>query len=202
MIRLVVIAGIALTLVFALLVGGMRLQAQNEAVGEFFGECPHPCWQTVQPGDTARADALADLRERGWVFDAACNAAVYDVCYALIERESNRISYVYVDEEQVVQIALLDSRLTLAELMLAFGAPDYAAIPPNRGPAVALFTSLWFGGSGVSARLRVPCPANYADMLRTPASALLVWAPGTAMGGSSLGTMADLRRVLRQVCGT
>ena len=200
MIRPVAITGIGLSLAFALLVGSLRLQAQDETVVTFFGECAFPCWQSVQPGTTARTDALADLRRRGWVFDTQCNSAVYDACYAFIESESSRISYLYVEEEQVIQLALLDSRLTLGEIMLAFGSPDYAAVPPNRGPAVALFTSLWFGGVRVSARLRVPCPADYDDMLRTPVSVLLVWAPGTAMRAETMGTLADLRQVLRQAC--
>jgi len=198
--RPLVIAGVALSLVFALLVSSLRLQAQNESVGDYFGDCTLPCWQQVQPGVTARAEALASLKPRGWMFDTECNAAVYDTCYTFAEAGPSGVAYLYIDADQVVQIALLDSGMTLGEILLTFGAPDYATIPPNRGRAITFFTSLWFGRAGISARMSVPCPAGYPDVLRTRVSTILVWAPGTRMRGDVLGTLTDLRQTLRQIC--
>lgn len=200
MTRLLAIAGIGLSLVFALLVVGLRWQAQDEAVEALFGHCSLPCWQAVQPGTTARGDALTKLRERGWAYYAECNAAVYDVCYIFVEGDPSQSAYVYVEQEQVVQIALLFPHLTLGEILLAFGVPDYAAIPPNTAPAAAFFTAFWFGGARVSARMSAPCPAQYAELLRTPVNTMLVWAPGTAMRVDTLGTMTDVRDTLRAVC--
>lgn len=201
MTRPLVVCGVVLTLAFALLVGALRLRAQNEAVDALFGGCAFPCWQEIQPGVTGRSDALDFLKPRGWMFNAECNAAVYDTCYVFVENEPSRVVYLFIEQERVTQIALLDSGLTVGDLWLAFGTPDYAALPPNRPTVATFFTSLWFGSAGLSARLSIPCPAGYADLLRSRASTILVWQPGTAMAGSVLGTMTDLRQMLRQVCG-
>ncbi|MFN8450944.1 MAG: hypothetical protein U0521_20785 [Anaerolineae bacterium] len=193
-------AGITLSLAFALAVAGLRLLPLDETVSAFFGDCAARCWQDVQPGVTARTDALAGLKVRGWRFDNECNAAVYNRCYTFIDTDRHHIAYLYIEQERVVQIALVNSGMTLGDVWLTFGAPDYAAIPVNPGSATTFFTSLWFGSAGISTRMGVPCPAKFPDVLRSRINTILVWEPGTAMRGTVIGTMTDLRQTLRRIC--
>ncbi|MEP7293080.1 MAG: hypothetical protein ABI835_14960 [Chloroflexota bacterium] len=167
---------------------------------------PSPGWQGVEPGVTARGEALALLDAAGWTLDDECNAAVYERCYAFRHdgvraSEPDAVAFVYVAREQVAQIALLRFGLSLGDLWLTFGAPDYVAIPPERIRAASFDTALWFGSTGISTRIGFPCPADFRDMLRRPVSTILVWARGTAMRETDAGTIAELRRALREGCG-
>lgn len=200
MTRPLLIAGAGLSLAFALLVGGLRLQAGDGMANAFFGDCVAPCWQQLQPGVASRADALALLKPRGWSFDAECNSAVYDVCYIFADEQSERTANVFIAGDQVKQIALLDSGIALGDIWLMYGPPDYAAIPPARASTVTFFTALWFGNAGISARLSIPCPARYPDVLRAPIRTILVWERGTAMRGDTIGSVGDLRQMLRRIC--
>lgn len=199
MIRLA--AGMALPLVvlFAVVLGGMHLLRPPERVQAAFGGCAMPCWQGVAPGVTLR-EALSALRESGWRLEAECNAAVYERCFAYMRGELPQVAFVYVAAEQVRQIALLRSGLTLGEVMLHFGAPDYALIPPYRGQVAAFELALWFGGSGISGRMGFACPVDFRALLAERVDTVLIWERGTALNGTSIGTLSEVRDALRRGC--
>lgn len=196
------VAGAALPLVglFALVLCGLRLLPPSGRVQAAFGSCELPCWQNVQPGETLLRDALSALRGVGWSLDSECNAAVYERCFTYVRGEPPQIAFVYVTAERVRQIALLRSGLTLGEVWLHFGAPDYALIPPYRGQVAAFEIALWFGGSGISGRMGFACPTDFRDLLAERVDTLMVWERGTAMYGTTIGTLGDVRDALRRGC--
>jgi hypothetical protein len=202
MIRPFMIISLVFTLLFSGALAGLRLQPQpsNDAQG-YLGGCSMPCWQGVQPGVSSRYDALNELRARGWVLRGECNPAIYDVCDLVMRDDANLVAYIYISAEQVQQIALFRAGLTLGDVWLALGSPEYAAISPHTYRAASLNTALWFSPSQVSTLMNFPCPAGFAEMLRFPVSTILVWARSTAMTGIVFGSIGDLRQAIQQVCG-
>ena len=200
MTRLVAGAALPLVGVFALVLVGMHLLAPSERVQAAFGDCVMPCWQGVQPGVTVLRDALAVLSDAGWRLDSECNAAVYDRCFAYVHSDPGQVAFVYVTAERVRQIALLRFGLTLGEVWLHFGAPDYALIPPYRGQVSAFEIALWFGGSGVSGRMGFSCPMSFGSLLAERVDTVLIWERGTAMSGTTIGTLDEVRDALRLGC--
>lgn len=200
MTRFVVISALPLATLFALLLGGLHLLTPSRVVRAALGECAFPCWQGVEPGVTARREAQTLLEAVGWVLEDECNAAVYERCYAFRNSEPDAVAFVYVAQERVTQIALLRFGLTLGDVWLTFGTPDYAAIPPVGMRAASFNTALWFGDHGISTRIGFPCPTNFPEMLRRPVNTILVWAQGTAMREVAVGSMVELRRALREGC--
>ena len=200
MLRPLLITSLLLTTFFTLTLGGLHLQTHNDAQG-YFGDCTMPCWQGVQPGVTTHADSLRELNARGWILRGQCNAAVYELCDLMMRDDSDLVAYVYVDNNQVKQIALFRSGMTLGDVWLALGSPEYAAISPTTYRAISLNTALWFSPSEVSTRMNFPCPAGFAEMLRIPVNTILVWANGTSMQGTVFGSVGELRLAMHQVCG-
>ncbi len=200
------VLGVAFPLValFALLLGGLHLQAPGGAVRLAFGGCAMPCWFGIEPGTTEQQAALAQLRAAGWQLDGECNPAIYQTCSRFIRQaalESDpAVAFVYVAAERVQQVALLNFPLPLGELWASFGAPDYVAVPPYHDSVPLFDMAVWFGSSGLSGRMGFPCPADFGAMLAHPLDTMLVWQPGTAMSGTAAITVTELRRMLRAWC--
>lgn len=192
---------------FSLVLGAFRLLPLPAAAEAAFGvnfqppsqPCAMPCWYGLQPGLTPESVGLEHLERAGWVPEDPCNVAVYERCSAFGRGEAGETAFLYGSGGLVIQVALFPAHLTLSDLWLAFGAPDYALIPQNQGYFPSFDTAFWFGESGVSARLRVECPAGYRDVLDAPVRSVLMWHSGTAMGGST-GSISELRRSLRENC--
>ncbi len=186
---------------FTTMLAGLRLQPPPPGDSQrYFGDCAMPCWQGVQPGVSAHRDAQNALTQRGWTQRGQCNAAVYEVCDLFMRDDSDLVGYIYISAGQVKQIALFRSGLTLGDVWLALGSPEYAAISPSSYRAVTLNTALWFSPSEVSTRMNFPCPVGFAEMLRIPINTILVWASGTAMQGTVFGSVGDLRLAMHRVC--
>lgn len=185
---------------FTLLLLALHLLPPAQRAGAVFGACDMPCWQGVAPGSTGDRIALAHLKARGWLLDASCNAPVYEACYAFVGGSPPQLANVYIGRSQVEQIALIESHLTLGDVWLFLGQPDYVTLPSIWMNDPSFQMALWFGSSGVSARLGFSCPQHFSDLLATPVDALIVWPPGSAMQGTLLGTVGDLRRTLYRVC--
>lgn len=200
MTRLIMSVALPLAALFALVLGGLHLLTPSQRVQAAFGVCEMPCWQGVQPGVTLLRDALSVLRAAGWSLNSECNAAVYERCFAYVRDDLTQVAFVYVTAERVRQIALLRSELTLGEVWLHFGAPDYALIPPYRGQVAAFEIALWFGGSGISGRMGFACPTDFRALLAERVDTLLVWERGTAMQGTMIGTLSEVREALRRGC--
>ncbi len=186
---------------FVLLLGALHLEPLDNPALANFGDCAMPCWQEVQPGVTARLDALDRLKALGWVLREQCNGAVYQLCYSFGRAASDPIALVYVDQEVVKQIALFRSRLNLGDLWLALGSPASSAIAPRTYRASWLNAAFWFDPGHVSTRMKFECPVSFASMLRSQIDTILIWEEGTAMRGTTLNTPADLRQAVFQVCG-
>ena|GEM_PF-6408710 len=205
MTRFYVAVGVILTASFALALIGLHLLPHSYKVSAMFGACEMPCWQGVSPGVTGERAALAQLKAAGWELDSGCNAPVYEACYAfvsdaLVDGNPPQLANLYTGRSQVEQIALLRPSLTLGEVWLHLGTPDYVTLPAIWMNDPAFQMALWFGESGVSVRLGFACPQHFGDLLTSPVDSLLLWAPGTAMQGTLLGTVGDLRRALYRAC--
>ncbi len=200
MLRLLASAAL-LTVLFTLIIAGLRLQPPDHQVTSFFGDCAMPCWKGVEAGGTARSDALAHLKTLGWNLQGDCNAAVYDSCDDFTRDDSDQEAFVYVQANQVIEIAIFNAGFAVGDVWLAYGAPEAAGIAPDPDPLAVLNTSLWFDRAKISTHINLFCPSPFADVLRAPIDSLLVWTPGTAMEGTVTGTLADLRRQLHQACG-
>jgi hypothetical protein len=205
MTRFYLVLGVMFTAFFALMLLTLHLLPPNTTVSTVFGACDMPCWQGVSPGVTGERAALAHLKAAGWVLDSGCNAPVYEACYAFVndtfdDGSPPQLANLYTGRSQVEQIALLRSNLTLGEVWLHLGTPDYVTLPSIWMNDPAFQMALWFGESGVSARLGFACPQHFGDLLASPVDSLLLWAPGTAMQGTLLGTVGDLRRALYRAC--
>jgi len=202
MLRPFLITSLLLTLLFAGALATLHVQPPPSSDTQgYLGGCAMPCWQGVQPGVTARSDALRELKARGWALRGQCNAAVYDLCDLFMREGSDLVAYIYVGADQVKQIALFRSGMTLGDVWLALGSPQYAAISPTSYRAAFLNMALWFSPSEISTRTTYPCPSGFAEMLRFPVSTILVWANGTAMQGTIFGSVGDLRQAMQRVCG-
>jgi hypothetical protein len=205
MIRPIFVLSSGLVSVFAVLLAAFHLLPSARLVDEVFGiapkddACTMPCWYGVQPGVTVEYAVLTDLKDAGWTLERACNAAVYETCHEFRRGTPGETVFVYLTRGRVIQVALFHDSLTLSDLWLAFGAPDYALIPPNRGFFPSFDTAFWFGSSRISVRLRVDCPASFRDLLEMPIRSVLMWNSGTAMGGAT-GNLAELRQSLRLNC--
>jgi len=194
-------SALLLTMLFALMIGGLRLLPPDRVVTSFFGDCSMPCWNGIEAGVTSRSDALALLKSLGWVLQADCNAAVYDACADLTRADSHQEAFVYIEADQVAEIALFNPGFVVGDVWLAYGAPEIAGIAPDPSPMTLLNTSLWFERAQISTHIDLACPAPFGDLLQSPIDSLLVWLPGSAMDGTVRGTLADLRRTFHQVCG-
>lgn len=205
MIRLIFVLSSGLVSVFAVLLAAFHLLPSARLVDTVFGivpeddACTMPCWYGVQPGVTAEYAVLTGLKDAGWMLERACNAAVYETCHKFVRGTPGETVFVYLTRGRVVQVALFHASLTLSDLWLAFGAPDYALIPPSRGSFPSFDTAFWFGSRRISVRLRVDCPASFRDLLEMPIRSVLMWNSGTAMGGAT-GNLAELRQSLRWNC--
>lgn len=188
--------------VFTLVIAGLHMLPSSSSANAVFGDCDMPCWQGVAPGVTDDRAALAQLKAVGWALDAGCNAPVYEACYAFVGGSPPQVANVYVGRSQVEQVALLRSHLTLGDVWLFLGAPDYVTLPSIWMNDPSFQMALWFGASGVSARLGFACPQHFGDLLTSPVDALIVWPPGSAMQGSLLGTVGDLRRAVFRACNS
>ena len=200
MLRLLASAAL-LTTLFTLVVVGIRLQPTDHLAASFFGDCAAPCWDGIEAGSTARSDALAHLKTLGWNLQGDCNAAVYDSCDDFTRDDSAQEAFVYVQADQVIEIAIFNAGFTVGDVWLDYGAPEAPGIAPNSSALAFLNTSLWFDRAKISTHFNLPCPSPFADVLRAPIDSLLVWTPGTAMEGTVTGTLADLRRQFHQACG-
>ncbi len=200
MLRLLASAALLITL-FTLIVVGIHLQSPDHRATSFFGDCAAPCWDGIEAGDTARSDALAHLKTLGWLLQGDCNAAVYDSCDDFTRDDSDQEAFVYVEADQVVEIAIFNAGFAVGDVWLAYGAPEAAGIAPHPIPGDFLNTSLWFDRAKISTHINLSCPSPFADVLHAPIDSLLVWTPGTAMEGTVTGTLADLRRQFHQACG-
>ena len=205
MIRPILVLCSGLVSGFAVLLAAFHLLPSARLVDEVFGiapaddACTMPCWYGVQPGVTVEYAVLTGLKDAGWTLERSCNAAVYETCHEFVRGTPGETAFVYLTSGRVIQVALFHDSLTLSDLWLAFGAPDYALIPPSRGFFPSFDTAFWFGSSGISVRLRVGCPASFRDLLDTPIRSMLMWNSGTAMGGAT-GSLADLRQLFRWNC--
>ena len=191
MIRLLLLTSLLLTLLFGLILGGIRLQPQDGSpIMMTFGTpedaCTMPCWRGFQPGVTGRANALALLTSFDWELLTLpdCAELPLDHCsifYLRNTADERQMTEIDVLREQVNVITLLNPAFTLGDALLVFGQPDRGTYQVDydyvRRRYGRFYVWLWFNSFGISMRAHVTCPANFRDLLSAPITAAILQQP-------------------------
>ena len=204
---------LSITMLFALLLGVLRLPSIGKEAGAaaFFtppSNCGIPCWQAFQPGVTGRENAIALLGRLKWLPVSDCLSTSFDTCSGFFwvnNAHPEYHAYVYLGSDQVYQIALSNPGLTLGDVWLTFGRPDFG-VPDTRyraslGNGGITYTAMWFGSDGINTQVQLLCPANFSGLLQAPVSTLILWhRDATPTQDASRDALPDLRRAFRAVC--
>jgi hypothetical protein len=204
--RALVKLALGLSLLFALTLGALRLGASPTHPELLASDCRLPCWEGLQPGSTARAEAVTQLNAGGWleVSDCRTSADASDSCGGLFWHNGaapNPKAYIYVDQDQVYQITLDQPGLLLGDVWLAFGDPEHSVYDIPYDPAThrvsVFYASFWFGA--VNTRVSLPCPTSFASVFNRPISTLILGQRLTSPNDPA-GEISELRRAFHEVC--
>jgi hypothetical protein len=205
MIRLLALS-CALTLLFAGVIGVLRVQPYRDTIIERIGGCAVSCWKGVLPGEVLSKAMLDQLdAEYG-------GAAVYSTCFDLPSNFCSHLVWrssaapqsteVMINHDRVEGINVMQHGFTLGEALLALGDFQdgfYSASPPTALNS-HFYLQLFFDQTRIGLSVIVPCPTSYLALLQTSVDTVSVSRPSSSLQNQLANTFMDVRKLWYRVC--
>ncbi|MBI1257981.1 MAG: hypothetical protein GC204_10955, partial [Chloroflexi bacterium] len=205
MTRLLLLSSALLSILFALLIGGLHSQPQTQHAGDYFGDCALPCWQGVQPGTTRREDALARLSAVTGLYPVVTScvspvAAPCDLYRWMSPDQQTSYAGLFVERGDITGVVVFAPGFSLGEalLMLApLSGADFGAVANHE-----FYTQFFFAQSRIVVRAQVTCPGTFRQLLETPAVSVEVQSPDLNTQYLPSMTLAAVHDVFYGLCGS
>lgn len=179
-------AALPLALIFSLSVALIRARPYDDRALRALAHdgCPAPCFLGIRPGVTPVNQGMLRLVSHDWVatrlrdfpppvevavaYNASISRFVLPWRWSAARPEwidAARGGTIVVENRDVLGL-MIDTRLTLGEIMLAFGAPDEAQfVAASSGAGRGFLYSAWYGREGMLVSVEGPCPTRrYHDL--------------------------------------
>ena len=204
--RVILLAALGLTALFALALAALHFQPNNNPASAYFRDCSMPCWEGVQPGVTSVADALTRINaavgldaHKEDCFDPPSEACIrYRWASANGGRLSTEMEVGYDEIGAVIawqpDFRLGDVLLALADQQLRPYGVSQNAVQRNQ-----FITRLYFADSQISLNAQTSCPATSLQWMETPISLVMVDSAPIASVGS-VDDFALLLKTFYQTC--
>ncbi len=207
MMRLLMIAALALTALFGLVIGGLRLQPrENPAEADMVG-CTMPCWKGIAPGSTSSDDALAVLNSSigSAPFGDACFFPLSDACVRYTwTSPDGTIPYaeMAIEQRQIEALIIYAPRFTLGDALLTLHSQRVGmdGAFPGFASNQQFYAQVFFANSRLILRASAPCPGTYLDLMETPIRAVEVDSPRLDVPMSAMTSFAAMRQAFAQAC--
>lgn len=208
MLRGLLIASLALTIVFAVILGGLRLQPRANPAEAVLVGCAMPCWKGIAPGNTSSQDALAVLNT------AIGHQPYVDMCSFPLS-EAACIQYVWtspdgttpyaemaIERQEIHALIIYTPSFTLGDALLTLRGlhVEMDGVYPGFRTNQQFYLQFLFAHSDLILRASVPCPGSYLDLLQTPVRTIEVDAPRLDVPASTMKSFAAVRAAFAQVC--
>jgi hypothetical protein len=195
-----------ITLVFALMIAGLRAQPYDDPIQGYFSGCAISCWQGVEPG---RSIGTASLHRLNAEYDSqptisGCINLPSNFCtrFSWRSADSERSTEVLINHDRIQSITVYPPQFTLGEALLALGSfhagfygASQASVQKQR-----FYVQLLFDETRIGLSMTVTCPAPYFVLMQTAVSSMNVGTPTSNTQQYFLNNFAAVRRRWYQLC--
>jgi hypothetical protein len=179
LIRLVLKAVFALTVLSALCIVLTRAQSYDDSEVRIFltppDGCPAPCFMGIRPGVTTLEEATAILSAMGWRAEEPVETNTTPTYFFFSPSSSASpldLVFIHVVDPPIIRDITLETHLPLASVLVDLGEPDshyYVLAGGGEGGTLAMIEEIIYSQQEFTLSVSVACPAvERADFFDAP----------------------------------
>jgi hypothetical protein len=196
-----------LIITFALVIGALHMQPQENPAFGAFGDCSLPCWQGIRLGTTSADEAVTRIHTIGAggmdVSQIQCYISDFCVMYNWRSTETQALyASLEINYGRLVMLQALTPGFSVGQALLAQDTLSLEGGDLNLGVENQLYINLHLAGGSLILRTVTTCPGSYQDLLDAPVNMLELEAPDANRElPHPLLTFSQFQWAFNRVCG-